>query len=147
MRLLGLDIGEKRVGIAFGDTSDGRVFPLKVLSAQEVLDHAKSFRYLIEDYDPQRLVVGLPISLDGEEGPQALRVREAALRIQEHTQLTCDFVDERLSSAQAKRLMHEAGLNEKQMRGKLDSVAASIFLQTYIDAHHDSCDDLLTCGQ
>lgn len=141
MRVLGLDIGEKRVGIAFGDTGDGRVSPLKVLPAQEVLAHAKSFRYLIEDYDPQRLVIGLPVSLDGEEGPQALRVRDAAQCIQANTRLDCDFVDERLSSAQAKRLMHEAGLNEKQMRGKLDSVAASIFLQTYIDAHRSSCSD------
>lgn len=133
MVALALDIGEVRVGIAVSDASGTVAMPVKVLPANEVLGNARSFRYLIEDYDPEVLVCGRPETLAGEDGPQAQRITQAAERIGRATGLPVVFADERLSSREAKRILREQGLSERDMRGKVDSVAASIFLQTWLD--------------
>ncbi|WP_303213894.1 Holliday junction resolvase RuvX [uncultured Enorma sp.] len=136
MIALALDIGEARVGIAVSDATGTLAMPVKVLPAQEVLGNARSFRYIIEDYEPDVLVCGRPETLAGEDGPQAQRVVEAAEKIARATGLPLEFVDERLSSREAKRILREQGLSEREMRGKVDSVAASLFLQTWLDVRN-----------
>lgn len=136
MIALALDIGEARVGIAVSDATGTLAMPVKVLPAQEVLGNARSFRYVIEDYEPDVLVCGRPETLAGEDGPQAQRVVEAAEKIARATGLPLEFIDERLSSREAKRILREQGLSEREMRGKVDSVAASLFLQTWLDVRN-----------
>lgn len=136
MIALALDIGEARVGIAVSDATGTLAMPVKVLPAQEVLGNARSFRYIIEDYEPEVLVCGRPETLAGEDGPQARRVVEAAEKIARATGLPLEFIDERLSSREAKRILREQGLSEREMRGKVDSVAASLFLQTWLDVRN-----------
>lgn len=136
MIALALDIGEARVGIAVSDATGALAMPVKVLPAQEVLGNARSFRYIIEDYEPDVLVCGRPETLAGEDGPQAQRVVEAAEKIARATGLPLEFIDERLSSREAKRILREQGLSEREMRGKVDSVAASLFLQTWLDVRN-----------
>lgn len=136
MIALALDIGEARVGIAVSDATGTLAMPVKVLPAQEVLGNARSFRYVIEDYEPDVLVCGRPETLAGEDGPQAQRVLEAAEKIARATGLPLEFIDERLSSREAKRILREQGLSEREMRGKVDSVAASLFLQTWLDVRN-----------
>lgn len=133
MRALALDIGEVRVGVAVSDATGTVASPVKVLPAQEVLSCARSFCYILEDYEPDILVCGRPQTLSGEDGPQAQRILEAGTSIAKQCGLPVAFVDERLSSAEAKRILRAQGLTEKQMRGKVDSVAASLFLQTWLD--------------
>ena len=133
MVALALDIGETRVGVAVSDRTGRMAMPVKVLPASEVLGMAKTFRYLVEDYEPDVLVSGRPMTLAGERGPQAERIEQQAKKIADALGLPLEFEDERLSSAEAKRILREQGLNEKQMRGKVDSVAASLFLQTWLD--------------
>ncbi len=134
MVALALDIGEKRVGIAVSDATGTVAMPVKVMPAQEVAALSKSFRYLVEDYEPDVLVCGRPVSLSGETGPQAARVETVAQRIAASLDIPLAFVDERLSSAEAKRILREQGLTEREMRGKVDSIAASLFLQSWLDA-------------
>lgn len=136
MIALALDIGEARVGIAVSDATGTLAMPVKVLPAQEVLGNARSFRYIIEDYEPDVLVCGRPETLAGEDGPQAQRAVEAAEKIARATGLPLEFIDERLSSREAKRILREQGLSEREMRGKVDSVAASLFLQTWLDVRN-----------
>lgn len=136
MIALALDIGEARVGIAVSDATGTLAMPVKVLPAQEVLGNARSFRYIIEDYEPEVLVCGRPETLAGEDGPQAQCVIEAAEKIALATGLPLEFIDERLSSREAKRILREQGLSEREMRGKVDSVAASLFLQTWLDVRN-----------
>lgn len=136
MIALAIDIGEARVGIAVSDATGTLAMPVKVLPAQEVLGNARSFRYIIEDYEPDVLVCGRPETLAGEDGPQAQRVVEAAEKIARATGLPLEFIDERLSSREAKRILREQGLSEREMRGKVDSVAASLFLQTWLDVRN-----------
>ena len=89
---------------------------------------------MLEDYEPDVLVCGRPKTLSGEDGPQAERVMAQARQIAEACGLPLEFEDERLSSQEAKRILREEGYNEKSMRGRVDMVAASLFLQTWLDA-------------
>ena len=132
---MALDIGEKRVGIAICDPGECVASPVCVMPAAEVEAHARPFRQVIEDWEPELLLCGLPYTLAGEEGPQAARIREVAARIGAACELPVEFADERLSSAEAKRSLREKGLSEKAMRGKVDMIAATIFLQAWLDAH------------
>lgn len=138
MRILALDIGEVRVGVAVCDPGERVASPVCVLPAAEVLACAKSFRRVLEDWEPELLLCGLPYTLSGEEGPQAQRIRAAADAISAECGIPHEFADERLSSSEAKRSLREKGLNEKQMRGKVDMIAASMFLQAWLDARRHS---------
>lgn len=123
-----------RVGVAVSDPGERVASPVCVLPAQEVLSGAKPFRRVLEDWEPELLLCGLPYTLAGEEGPQAARIREAARRIGAACKLPVEFTDERLSSKEAKRSLREKGMTEKAMRGKVDMIAASLFLQAWLDA-------------
>ena len=122
MRALALDIGEVRVGIAASDASGRIASPVKVLPAPDVL------------------VCGRPQTLSGEDGPQAERLMAQAKQIADACDLPLEFADERLSSAEAKRILREEGLRERDMRGKVDMVAASLFLQAWLDARRSQDD-------
>jgi putative Holliday junction resolvase len=102
------------------------------------MNAARPWRLLLEDYEPDVLVCGRPLTLAGDEGAQARKLEEQVDKIARAAGLPVVFVDERLSSAQAKRILREQGMNEKQMRGKVDAVAASIFLQAYLDGLRDT---------
>lgn len=113
----------------------GRVAtPLCVLPSEDVLMGARSWQRVLEDWEPDMLLAGLPRTLAGNEGAQARRIRAAAERIAQAAQLPLELSDERLSSAEAKRSLGELGLTEKDQRGKVDMIAASLFLQAWLDA-------------
>lgn len=137
MVALALDIGQTRIGIAVSDRSGRVAMPLKVLPAQEVISLSRPFRMLVQDHEPDVLVCGRPQTLAGEDGPQALRVEEVARAIAHGLGLPLEFADERLSSREAKRILREQGLSEKQMRGKIDMIAASLFLQAWLDGRSE----------
>lgn len=130
---MALDIGEVRVGIAVSDPGERVASPVCVLPAAEVQACATPFRRVLEDWEPELLVCGLPLTLAGEEGPQAERIRGVAAAISERTGIPHVFTDERLSSAEAKRSLREKGHDERSMRGKVDMIAASLFLQSWLD--------------
>lgn len=134
MRIMALDIGEVRVGIAISDPGERVASPVTVLPSAEVKACAKPFMRVLEDWEPELLVSGLPYTLSGEEGPQAARIRAFAAEVSKRTGIPVEFSDERLSSTEAKRSLREKGMSEREMRGKIDMIAASIFLQSWLDA-------------
>lgn len=131
---MALDIGEARIGIAICDPQEKIASPVCVLATSDVLSNARAFRTCIEDWEPELLLCGLPYTLSGEEGPQAAHIRDIAEQISAATGISHEFADERLSSSEAKRILREEGLTEKEMRGKVDMIAASLFLQAWLDA-------------
>ena len=136
MRVLGLDIGETRVGVAVSD-AEGRVAtPLTVLDARSLEADATPIARLVEEYEAGMLVVGVPLTLGGDEGPQARDVRVRAERLSVTVGVPAAYWDERLSTAEARRAMREAGLTEREQRGALDKVAAALILQGWLDAKH-----------
>lgn len=133
MRVIALDIGERRVGVAVSDPHGSVATPVAVLEAS-ALASADRVRELVTEWDAALVVVGLPLTMAGEEGAQARRAREAAERIAAFLDVPVTFYDERLSSAAAKRAMRDAGVSEKRARGSVDKVAAAIFLQSFLDS-------------
>jgi len=134
VRVLALDIGEKRIGVAVSDPSGSVATPVKVLATQSVLGDSRLLANLIDDYEVELVVVGLPLSLDGTEGKQAAEVRRISALLAKTTPLPFEYYDERLSSSAAKRAMTEAGVSDKAKRGSVDMVAASLFLQSFLDS-------------
>lgn len=134
MRIMALDIGQTRVGVAVSDPGERVASPVCVLPAADVLAGAKPFKRVLEDWEPELLLCGLPYTMAGEEGPQAARIRTAVARIGHAAGLPFEFADERLSSQEAKRSLREKGFDERAMRGRIDMIAASLFLQAWLDA-------------
>ena len=142
MRTLALDIGKTRIGLAVSDDQGRIATPLKVMDADVVLDGQPEFRHIIEDWGIEQLVCGLPYTLAGEEGPQAGSIKARAKLVAATFNLPLYFVDERLSSKDAKRILREEGLSEQEMRGKVDMIAASLFLQAWLDMPKDGVEPL-----
>lgn len=136
MRVMALDIGQVRVGVAVCDPAERVATPLAVLSASDVTGNAPAFRRLLEDWEPELFVCGLPYTMGRQEGPQAKSIKATAERITDATGIPHVFTDERLSSKEAKRSLREKGFGEREMRGKVDMIAASLFLQAWLDARH-----------
>ena len=128
MRILALDIGQTRIGVAVSDPRERVASPVCVLPANDVLANAKSWRRVLEDWEPELLLSGLPYT----------RIREVAGKIGKAASLPVEFTDERLSSQEAKRSLRESGMSERDMRGKIDMIAASVFLQAWLDARNSS---------
>lgn len=130
MNVIALDIGDSRIGIAYGNTNNQISTPLKVLSISEIINKSSDFQSIMDDYIPEKFVIGLPKTLGGEENDQVKHIKECADKISELYGIEYEFIDERLSSKEAKSILRQQGLKEKEMKGKIDSVAASLFLET-----------------
>ncbi len=135
MRLLGLDIGDVRVGVAVSDPSGTVATPLTTLDGRKLAADPQDVVRLVDEYEAGCVVVGLPVTMAGEEGPQAQSVRRRVNALQERLAVPVTLWDERLTTAQARRSLAEAGLDERRIRESVDMVAASIILQSYLDAH------------
>jgi putative holliday junction resolvase len=135
VRSLGLDVGEKRIGVAICDPDGRLAVPLRVIERQGKRD-IHVIAELAEREEAGRIVVGLPVSLDGSEGAQAEQSRAFAESLRGATRAEVVFYDERLSSAEADRHLHAAGLKRKDARAARDSTAAAIILQAYLDSRN-----------
>ena len=136
MRTMALDIGEVRIGVAISD-SEGRIAtPLKVLAASDVLGDGAEFRRLVQDWEVEQLLCGLPYTLSGEEARSRFHQREG-VAYRTRPQPSSVFRGQRMSSREAKRILREEGLDERAMRGKVDMIAASLFLQAWLDARFE----------
>lgn len=141
MRHLGFDIGERRIGVAVSDPSGRVATPVTVLDAKALAADMKPLRRLIDDYEPELFVVGLPLTMAGEAGPQAQSVRATVQRLLEPFGIPVAYHDERLSSAEAERAMAAAGSDSRARRGSVDMVAAALLLQGYLDANRPKDED------
>jgi putative holliday junction resolvase len=132
MRILGIDHGTRRVGIAVGDTETGIAFARRALRRRGGVADITALAELAADEDVRRIVVGLPLNMDGSEGSQAAAARRFGERLT-GIGLEVVYVDERLSSWQAGEQLGEAGRRVTRGSGELDSAAARIILQQYLD--------------
>ncbi|MDI6713002.1 MAG: Holliday junction resolvase RuvX [Anaerosomatales bacterium] len=141
MRVLGLDIGSVRIGVAISDPSGTVASPLAVLDARALRDDPAALREIVEENGVELLVVGLPVTMAGGEGPQARAVRETAEHLGRALGLPVAFVDERLSTTEAAAAMRAGGVRSRKQRGQVDKVAAALVLQAYLDAPRARCGD------
>ncbi|HLQ61305.1 MAG TPA: Holliday junction resolvase RuvX [Candidatus Acidoferrales bacterium] len=132
MRVLAIDPGSKRVGLAVSDPGGLIAQPLDTLSAEPEADLAERLAAVATRVGAEELVVGLPRRLDGSEGPEARAARELAGELRRRTGLRVALVDERLSSAQAERSLIAQGARRARRRQVGHSVAAALILQSYL---------------
>jgi len=132
LRVIALDVGEKRIGIAASDPLGSTAQPLEMIERDERF--AGRLEKLIEELGAERLVVGLPLSMDGSEGPQAGAVRQFVKEIEGRLSIPVAFQDERLSSREANSLIAEGGRGPGRERGATDRVAAALILRAYLDS-------------
>lgn len=132
-RILGIDVGEARIGLALSDELGMLAHPLETIQVKEGRAvHRISGIMKREKVDT--VVIGLPRNMDGTYGPAAEKVRAFAKKLESLIPCRILFEDERLSTVAAQRSLHAAGRNEKKSRAVIDQVAAQIILQGYLDA-------------
>lgn len=132
-RVLGLDWGTRRIGVAISDGERRLAVGLAVWPADES-EYLPLLKRVISEEDISLIVVGLPLTLSGYEGVSAQAARAFANRVHElGTEI--QMVDERMTSFQASRSLSLAGINQKKQRGKLDMAAAVLLLQSFLDEH------------
>ena len=133
MRLMGIDYGEKRIGVAITDERCIIASPLAVIN--RIDDGLKSVADLIDYYRISRVVVGLPLNMDGSEGPKAGESREFAGKLKSATETEVELWDERLTTAEVEKLMISFDMSRAKRRKKRDSLSACVILKTYMEAH------------
>jgi putative Holliday junction resolvase len=133
-RILGVDYGTVRIGLAVCDPDRKIAFPLETYSRRGKNADAAHFRALLEEHQIGQIVVGLPIHLSGREGQKAGEARAFAKWLAEATGLPIAFADERFTTVEAESALWEAGLTHKQRKARRDKIAAQMFLQAYLDA-------------
>ncbi len=132
--MLALDVGGRRIGVAACDSGELVATPV---AAIEHTSHARAVEAILAAADErrvERIVVGMPLSLSGEMGPQARKTARFMEKLAARTDIPVEAVDERYSTAEARRLMAEAGGGRPRERGRVDASAAAVILQSYIDS-------------
>ena len=134
MRILGLDIGDSRIGVAISDPIEIIAIPLTVITRDDDNAALSAIIQLVGQYDVKRIVVGLPYSLDGSLGRQASKVKDFVDKLSQSTSAGIELWDERLSTVAVERLLRGAGNKKARERSRLDAAAAAFILQGYLDS-------------
>ncbi|MDA9049072.1 Holliday junction resolvase RuvX [Gammaproteobacteria bacterium] len=134
MQILAFDYGTKHIGVAVGQTITGTSSPLTILNVQrEGPDIWRTIVQLVEEWKPDRLLVGQPLNMDGTPSEMMKKVNKFYIKLQAQTDIPCELVDERLTSFEAKQLLEP---DSKLIR--IDDLAAKIFLDTWMKHHVNS---------
>ena len=133
MRSLGIDFGEKRIGLAISDPDGQIAVPLRTLARRDDLSAVREIAGIAEREGVERLVLGEPVGLDGTRGPAAERARRFGEKLARETGLPLELVNESLTSVEAAERLRAAGVDPRRSPGRLDAVAAQILLQEALD--------------
>jgi len=132
-RILGIDFGTRRIGLALSDPTGTLASPLPFLENGDPKKVATALQELVQAQDVQTVVIGLPRNMDGTYGPAAQKVREFIAQIQPHLSAKMICQDERLTTVQASRDLSQIGLSQKELRKKVDSSSACLLVQQFLD--------------
>lgn len=134
MRILGLDVGEKTIGVAVSDpmgwTAQG-VTVIRRSSKQKDLEELKAF---VKEYQVTKLVLGLPRRTDGSYGPETEKIYKFGSQLERELGLPVEYCDERFSTVAAERILLEGDVSRAKRRQVIDKVAATVILQAYLDS-------------
>ena len=135
MRILCLDVGDKKIGVSMSDPTHSIAQALKVYRRNSLKKDLREFRDIISEYDIERIVIGLPKDLSGEIGKKAQEVMEFAEALEKHVGLPVVLWDERFSTNEAHRVFEMASISHKKRKPYLDMIASQLILQGYLDAN------------
>ncbi len=134
MRILALDHGTKRVGVAVSDELKMIAQPLEFIPAEPFADFLGRLKEILRDKEVELILVGMPRNMDGSYGPASLKVKEFVTALKDAITVPIKTWDERLTSAQANRLLIQADVRRDKRKETVDKMAAAILLQSYLDS-------------
>ena len=133
MRSLGLDIGDKRIGVALSDPGGILASPFTIINRKDERLDMEAIASIISQQQVEQIIVGLPFSMDGSIGKQAEKVQAFTRKLGEHAEVPMQFRDERLTTVSAKHLMQVVNIKKNREKVRYDAIAAAIILQGYLD--------------
>lgn len=133
-KLVGLDYGKARIGVAISDDLGMMAHPRQTVPAHPPEEALRLLAEFARKEKAEAFVLGLPLNMDGTEGPAAEGVRAFGKKLETVAELPVRFWDERLTTVTAQEMLHSAGRNAKKGRAVIDQVAAQVILQSYMDA-------------
>lgn len=137
MRIMGLDYGAKTVGVAMSDEMLLTAQPLETITRERETKLRKTYarlEALLEEYQVEKIVVGLPKKMNNEEGERCEKTRDFAGKLEERTGLEVIFWDERLTTVAADNVLEEANVRKEQRKAYIDKIAASLILESYLQS-------------
>ncbi len=140
MRRLSIDPGARRVGLAWSDGETSIALPLPTLDGRDK-GLIETLRAQIAALGVQEVIIGLPLNMDGSEGEGAKRSRSLATQIEQAANVAVVLWDERLTTVLAQRQLRDVGIGARDQKDKVDQVAATILLQSYLDSHTEAAWD------
>ena len=135
MRILGLDVGDVRIGVAVSDPLEVIAQPLASVKRTSVREDVESVKRLAEENEAGKIVIGVPKTLDDEVGIQAQKVLDFVESLGKALEIPIVLWDERLTTAEAERALIEADMSRRKRKKVIDKVAAVLILQGYLDSH------------
>ena len=136
-RILALDVGKKRIGLAVSGPVCGTIIGLDTLERTRIRDDLQKLKQIAEERSVTALLIGLPLHMSGDESRQSAYTREFGERLSNFLQVPVVYWDERLTSAAAERLMRDSGANLEQRKKALDRMSAVLLLESYLGASGD----------
>ena len=133
---MGLDIGDKRIGVALSDPSGILASPFTIIECENPEKDLETIAHIVGQKEVGKIIVGLPRSMDGEIRGQALKVQDFVQQLLRYIDTPVEFRDERLTSVSAKRLMQEAKKKSRSKKVRYDAAAAAVILQSYLEEGH-----------
>lgn len=133
-RVLALDVGERRIGVALSDAHGILASPLTTLKAEPRARLFRQIADLVQQHAVDELVVGLPLTMSGEIGPQAQVVQDFVAELEQALGQSVKLFDERLTSVVAEQMLRDLGIKPEKRKARIDEIAASIILQDYLDS-------------
>ena len=134
MRNLGLDVGDRRIGVAVSDPEQILASPLVTIVRDNDDKAIEAIVALVDKHEVQRIIIGFPYSLDGNVGKQANKVQAFVDKLSKHTKVDIELRDERLSTVAVDRLLMKAGKKSRKRKEQRDAAAAAFILQGYLDS-------------
>jgi putative holliday junction resolvase len=134
MRILALDHGTKRIGVAISDELQMIAQPLEFIPAEPFADFLARLKEILREKEVASILVGMPRNMDGSYGPAAMKVREFVGALRDSLAIPIQTWDERMTTVQAQRFLIEAGVRREKRKVKVDKTAAAILLQSYLDS-------------
>ena len=135
MRILALDHGTKRTGVAVSDELKMIAQPLEFIPTEPFAAFLARLKEILRDKEVEMILVGMPRNMDGSYGEAAVKVQAFVGALREAITVPVQTWDERLTSAQAQRLLIQGGMRRQKRKSKVDQTAAAILLQSYLDSH------------
>ena len=135
-RSLGLDVGEKRIGVALSDPQGILASPLTIINCTDSKTDLEAITEIISQNQVEKIIVGLPRSMNGSLGKQAEKVKAFTEDLRQHTEVPVEFRDERLTTVSARRLMQAARTRGRKKTRHDDAAAAALILQGYLEESH-----------